>query len=163
MIVQSFNNFNNNPSFLARRYTLEQVKVLEQKVSRMCAEGKKSIDIAKELEVSDSLIRCIMKKLCLKNPESARKELLLNMNPEELTQDAIKNIHNYYKNGIIGIYSSLKEPQRLTNRKELCKQILKLKSEGLTLKEIAKSINKSEHTTRGYLKYIKETGMDISV
>ena len=101
--------------------------------------------------------------MSLKNPIELIKEKLFNIKPEELTQETIKNILNCSKNRARGIYASIKEPLRFTKKKELCKQILKLKSEGLTLKEIAKSINKSEHTTRGYLKYIKETGMDISV
>lgn len=163
MIVQSFNNFNNNPSFLANRYTTEQVKAIEFKVIKMCSEGQKPAIIAKELGVADSLVRCIIKKLSLKNPIELIKEKLFNIKPEELTQETIKNILNCSKNRASGIYASIKEPLRLTKKKELCKQILKMKSEGLTLKEIAKSINKSEHTTRGYLRYIKETGMDISV
>ena len=156
MQIQNNTIYNYHPNFTSRRFSKAFAQELESKIVELYSKGEKCSKIAENLQVSEPVVSKILKRLSLKASDIQYKyNKLKKKSFNELSFEDVKKTYNYSDNKLSCIYTKLKEPLRLTKRKELCELILQMQAEGLTVSEIAKRINKTPQTINRYISYAK--------
>ena len=103
--------------------------------------------------------RNVMKKYSLKSAYKQKQEIILNY-IENISPKKIREILNCSQSHANFLYSNLVESCVDARRRDFCMQVLQLKSQGLSLDEIAKRLNKSKQTIYGYVRFSEEKGLD---
>lgn len=154
----------NNTNFTGvKKYTPEVIQKIEAQVIELHNKKISPKEIAKQLGIGLATLYNIFRKFSLTSEFAIKKAKIKDMSIENITPEAIIDVLGCKKEIANQIYTNIKEPPRVTKREELVRKIVELKNQGFSNEEIAKRVNKSISAVRGYLKYAKQTHLDINV
>ena len=158
----SYNTKNTNFTGV-KKYPPDVIQKIEAQVIELHNKKINPKEISKQLGIGLATLYNIFRKLSLTSDYAIKKAKIKDMPIENITPETIIDILGCKKEIANQIYTKIKEPPRMAKREELAKKIVDLKNQGFSNEEIAKRVNKSISAVRGYLKYAKQTHLDINV
>lgn len=147
-------NYNTNLNF-QQRLSASARKAYEPKVVALYKQNIKPQEIVKILKVSKDFVRNVIQKYSLKRPTRIKQDEVSNM-LDEISPEKIQEIFQCPISKANSIYSKVKENIRITRRKQICEEIMSLKSTGLSDNEIAQKLGRTLQNVRGYIRYYEE-------
>ena len=152
-------NYNTNLNF-QQRLSASARKAYEPKVVALYKQNIQPLEIVKILKVSEYFVRNVIQKYSLKRPTRIKQDEVNSM-LDVISPEKIQEIFQCRVAKANAIYSKVKENIRLTRRKQVCEEIMSLKSTGLSDNEIAKKLGRSLQNVRGYIRYYEESLKNI--
>lgn len=139
----------------------EIVKNLEEQIIALKNNRASVREIVEKTGESVSTVKAIIKRL-FKNSYVKAKQATRVDSVENIQYINRKNIYDVVADADVVKIQKLKESSyRVSQKLEMCKKVLEMQAQGLSIDEIAKALNKNELTIKRYLKFCEQKNFSV--